>query len=219
MESLQITGYEDENFQSKVAGPYKLMLNPESLKWDRKVDYTDVQPLGTSDSSPEYQKTPSGTLSFEFVIDCTGVVDSSRTDMVTEMTTFENIVYRFNGQIHKPNYVTIQWGNSIEFNGVLQSFNTSYTLFRGDGTPIRAKINVSFLSYVAPNTLKKLDNRQSPDVTHMISVVAGDSLPRICRSVLGDDAFTVPVAKFNKLNKFRRLTQMTLIVPPIINAK
>lgn len=217
MESLQITGYEDENFHSKVAGPYKLMLNPESLKWDRKVEYSNVQPLGTSNSSPEYQMTPSGTLSFEFVIDCSGVVDSSRTDMVTEMSNFENIVYRFNGEIHKPNYVTIQWGNSIEFNGVLQSLDTSYTLFRGDGTPIRAKVNVTFLSYIAPATLKKLDNRQSPDVTHIINVVAGDSLPRICRSVLGDDSFTVPVAKFNKLNKFRHLNQMKLIIPPIIN--
>ena len=63
--------------------------------------------------------------------------------MSDEIKKIERIVYTYNGDIHRPNYVQVQWGKNINFNSVLKSFDTTYTLFRPDGTPLRAKISLS----------------------------------------------------------------------------
>lgn len=218
LQPIIITAYTDENFQQPVTGAqYKAMINPDSITWQRAIEYNKKQPPNTSSPSQKYKNTPSDQLNFDIVIDCTGVVNSNRTDMKNEIATLENTVFTFNGKIHRPNFVKIQWGQGFNFNGVLDSFNTSYSLFKPDGTPLRAKVSLHFSLYVAPKTVKKLDNSTSPDITHLVTVQQGMTLPQLCRNVWNDDSYYIQVAKYNGLDKFRNLAGIeTLIFPPII---
>ena len=137
LEYMKITGYKDEGFTQAVSGdPYNLMINPESIKWSRTIEYNEQQPIDTSSTSQKYKSTPSDNLSFDIVIDCTGVVDNKRTDLTKEIQTLEDIVYTYNGEIHRPNFVKIQWGSDLVFYSVLKSFDTTYTLFKPDGSPL-----------------------------------------------------------------------------------
>jgi hypothetical protein len=218
LQPIIITAYTDENFQQPVTGAqYKAMINPDSITWQRAIEYNKKQPPNTSSPSQKYKNTPSDQLNFDIVIDCTGVVNSNRTDMKSEIATLENTVFTFNGKIHRPNFVKIQWGQGFNFNGVLDSFNTSYSLFKPDGTPLRAKVSLHFSLYVAPKTVKKLDNSTSPDITHLVTVQQGMTLPQLCRNVWNDDFYYIQVARYNGLDKFRNLAGIeTLIFPPII---
>lgn len=218
LEPLKITGYTDEEFQTAMDGkPYSVMINPDSLKWNRRVEYNEQQTPDTSSPSQKYKNTPSDTLGFDIVIDCTGVVDPKRTDMAAEISALEKIVFTYNGKIHRPNYVKIQWGQNLTFKGVLVSFDTSYTFFKPDGSPLRAKISLSFNQYISPGTVKKLDQQESPDVTHLVTVVEGMTLPQLCQNVWKDDSYYVQVARYNDLNKFRDLAGIDkLIFPPLI---
>lgn len=220
LEPLKITGYTDKTFKTPLSGdPYMLMINPESIKWERKVDYNSQQPLDSSSPSQNYKSTPSASLSFDIVIDCTGVVDPKRIKMSKEIGQLERIVYTYNGEIHRPNYVKIQWGNDIVFNSVLKSFNTTYTLFRPDGSPLRAKISLSFGEYIAPCTVKKLDKQESPDVSHLVEVIEGNTLPGLCYRVWKDPFYYIQAAQYNELNKFRNLKPAeNLIFPPILQS-
>lgn len=84
-------------------------------------------------------------------------------------------------------------------------------------SPLRAKVSLGFTQYISPSTVKKLDQQASPDVTHMVDVVEGVSLPQLCQKVWNDDSFYVQVAQYNDLNKFRDLKGIqSLIFPPII---
>ena len=126
-------------------------------------------------------------------------------------------VFTYNGSIHRPNFVKIQWGRNITFKGVLMSFDTSYTLFRPDGSPLRAKISLGFTQYVSPETTAKKDAATSPDITHMVTVVQGMTLPQLCNNIWHDDSYYLQVAKYNGLNKFRNLKGINqLIFPPIV---
>lgn len=218
LELLKITGYTDEDFQQAFEGdPYTVMINPDSLKWNRSVEYNQQQAQDSSSASQRYKNTPSDKLSFDIVIDCTGIVDTTRTDMKKEMSALEAIVFTYNGKIHRPNYVKIQWGKDLIFKGVLVSFDTSYTLFKPDGSPLRAKISLSFTQYLSPQTVQKVDAKKSPDVTHLVDVVEGMTLPQLCQQVWYDEFYYVQVAKYNGLNKFRNLKGIDqLIFPPII---
>lgn len=217
LELMKITGYTDEAFQTVFKKPYSVMINPDSLKWTRNNEYDSTSAPNKSSPSQTYNSTPSDKLSFDIVIDCTGIVDAKRTNMFTEISALENIVYKYNGKIHRPNYVKIQWGKNINFKGVLTSFDTSYTLFRPDGSPLRAKISLAFSMYISPSTVVKDDNQKSPDITHQVTVVEGITLPQLCQDTWDNNLYYVQVARFNNLNKFRNLKGIdTLVFPPII---
>jgi len=216
---LQITGYTDEGFDTPFSGsPYKVMINPENIKWTRAVEYNSQQAPNTLTPSQKYKSTPADKLSFDIVIDTTGIVDSTRVDMATEISSLEDIIFTYNGDIHRPNFVKVQWGEDIVFDGVLESFDTSFTLFKPDGTPLRAKVSLAFSEYIDPSTAENEASKSSPDMTHLVDVVDGDTMPNLCHRIWDDSTLFVQAAKFNKLNKFRNLKGgQRVMFPPITN--
>jgi hypothetical protein len=217
LQPMQIAGFSDENFQSSVGEPYKVLINPESVKLQRSIDYNEQQPPDSSTASQKYKHTASDKLSFDIVIDCTGIVDSTRTNMATEISTLENIVFIYQGKIHRPNYVQIIWGKNTMFQGVLNTMDISYTLFRPDGSPLRAKVSMTFSQYLSPALASKKQGDESPDLTHLVTVTDGLSLPQMCQQIWNNENYYVQVAKFNGLNKFRNLKGIsTMAFPPII---
>lgn len=220
LELMRLTAYTDENFQNAFkAKPYTVMINPESLKWDRSIEYNEKQSPDSSSASQKYRSTPSERLNFDIVIDCTGIVDSKRLDLMAEIALLESVVYTYNGSIHRPNFVKVQWGKNLVFNGVLKSFDTNFTLFKPDGSPLRAKVSLGFSEYISPDMVKKEDGDESPDVTHLVPVVEGDTLPGLCKKVWNDNSYYIQVAQYNGLIKFRNLKGGdNLIFPPIIQA-
>ncbi len=161
--------------------------------------------------------TPASALSFDLTIDCTGIVDSKRTDLPKEIERLLAVVYDYHGNIHRPNFVQVHWGGNAIFKCVLTTFNTSYTLFNPDGIPLRAKVSLAFSSYLDPVSVVKQDGKQSPDLTHLVDVVLGDSLPGLSQKIYNSYDYYVQLAEFNGLDKFRQLQPgMRLIFPPII---
>ncbi|MDD5754258.1 MAG: LysM peptidoglycan-binding domain-containing protein [Methylococcales bacterium] len=213
---MRIDAFSDGTFKSK-AGSYDAMINPDTIKLDRSIEYTTEQAPDKSKASSKYKKTPGSTLSFELTLDCTGVVDAKRTDLPKDLKQLQAIVYDYNGSIHRPNFVQIRWGLIETFQGVLTTFNTSYTLFDPDGVPLRAKISLAFTSYLDPTTAAKMEGNQSPDLTHIVNVVRGDSLSGLSQRIYDTPDYYVQLAEFNKLDKFRQLQPgMQLIVPPLV---
>lgn len=218
MGNMKIVAYSDEKFNSKVAGgEYEVMLNPEKLEWGRSIQYNEETAIDSSSPSSKYNKTNSEKLSFELVIDCTGVIDSKRVDLPAEMSNLSRVIYDYNGSIHRPNFLIINWGRGLAFKCVLTAFNFSYTFFKPDGTPLRARISLEFSSYVDLSTLAKKEDKQSPDVTHRVTVVDGDSLPQISRRIYRSSQYYVQIAEFNGLDKFRHLRAGAMLtVPPLV---
>jgi hypothetical protein len=140
MEFMKISAFADRDFKIPARGisdivmrPYRFMLNPDAIKLQRT--FTPTEANGNK---------PGGKLSFEAVIDATGLVDPKRTDLPAEMQKIETIVYNYNGQIHSPNFVKMEWGNHLVFYGTLTALDIDYTLFKPDGTPLRAKMAFVF---------------------------------------------------------------------------
>jgi hypothetical protein len=220
LELLKITGYKDEDFLNKVSGePYEVMMNPESIKWNRSISYNEQQPIDSSSSSQKYKNTPSDNLSFDLIIDCTGIVDPKRINLKSEIKKLEDIIFTYHGKIHRPNFVKIQWGSDITFFSVLKTFNTTYTLFKPNGSPLRAKVSLTFGKYISPKKRKRQNKKSSPDLTHLVEVKEGETLPNLCMEVWNSPYDYVQAAKHNKLNKFRGLKGgKQLVFPPLVKS-
>jgi nucleoid-associated protein YgaU len=91
-----------------------------------------------------------------------------------------------------------------------------YTLFHPDGAPLRAKVALSFVEAVTETMEAVEANRSSPDMTHMVMVREGDTLPLLCHRIYNDAARYLEIARLNNLDGFRSLMPGTLLrFPPI----
>lgn len=203
MKKMTLTAYEDNTFQNRLIGikPYKLMINPESIKISRSIQYDETS---NQKKAAKYKGKPAGTCSFDFIIDGTGITNRMSIDVNDNLAHFKDVVYNHVSEKHRPPFVEIDYCNEI-FRCVLNSFNLSYNLFNKDGFPLRVKVSCSFTEVVnIVKDAKKQDNK-SPDITHRYSVMAGDSLVDMSRKVYNKNNYYIDVARANKLNNFRRL--------------
>lgn len=212
LKQLTIKAFKDDTFGSQV-GSYTAMLNPESYTQNFNVSYNEEQAPGTPEATLKYEKSTPTTIKFDLVFDATGVVNSSVTDVGSEIQKFRKVVYDYNGSIHCPNYLEVTWGNALVYQCKLTSMTVNYTLFKSDGTPLRAKVTVNFKEYVTPT--KPMED-SSPDMTHVKTVVAGDLLPSMTFDVYGDEAHLLKVAEHNKLDSIISLQPGSrLYFPPL----
>jgi hypothetical protein len=221
---MKIAAWTDNRFQDE-AGAMEVMINPEKYTHQYRIEYTDPQAQGSNGGSPKFRKIPSEEVQFELIFDATGVVPpgkgeaQSPADGVTgKIRQFRSLISRFDGRIHSPKFVTLTWGTFL-FKGRLSSLDLTYTLFRPDGTPLRAHASTRFIGYQSEEELAKEANKSSPDLSHLVTVKAGDTLPLLCDRIYGSSAYYVQVARANGLTDFRRIAPGTrLLFPPLGDA-
>ena len=106
---------------------------------------------------------------------------------------------------------------TLLFKGRLESLTLNYTLFRPNGMPLRARANASFVGFTDELLLHSKIKKNSPDLTHVITVQAGDTLPLLCNRIYGRSDYYSQVAEVNGLTAFRDLRPGTqLVFPPLV---
>ena len=228
---LEIKAYSDEQFNNEIAnGEFRALLNPEKYVFRYKVEQNNQQASGTSSSSPRYNKTPPEDLELEFIFDRTGVLinygepanssdDALSVDegvgVADDVDLFKRVVFDYNGNEHRPNYLIISWG-ALLFKGVLTQMDITFKLFKADGTPLRATANAKFKGFIEDNLRVAIENNSSPDLTHVRVVQEGDTLPLMTYRIYGDSKYYLEVAKANRLSNFRTLkVGQKIFFPPI----
>jgi Contractile injection system tube protein len=211
---LIIYSFKDEQLQSYV-GKYQVLVNPEEYNQSYTISYDQQKPLGASGVTLKFNSMGAQQMDFKLLFDATGAIPNSVTDLAAELQNFLSVVCSYQGSIHQPYYLKIIWGKQI-FPARLTKLSIRYSLFRPDGSPLRAHADLSFSSSIDPNTLAKMENKQSADLTHLRTVTAGDTLPSLCHQIYGDATLYPKVAAFNRLTHFRSLRPgMQLEFPPL----
>lgn len=222
LEKVKVIAYQKPNFTSKV-GEFSVMINPEKYSHTYKICYNDVRAQGSNGSSPTFNKTMADVVKMELVFDGTGVVPTAIPGLVpylkdgvtSQLDAFRTLVFTFNGNIHSPNYLTLVWGTLL-FKCRLQEMGVTYTLFKPDGTPLRARVDATFIGFNDEVELALKAKKSSPDLTHVITVRGGDTLPLLCNQIYGDSGYYLQIAKLNGLTEFRSLVAGTeLFFPPL----
>jgi nucleoid-associated protein YgaU len=205
LEKMQITAYQRKNFTGEV-GSFSVYINPEKYSHSFEICYNDDQAQGSSGGSPDFNRTPSDTVEFELVFDGTGVIPPpipgvtiyTGDGITKQIEKFMTLVFTYNSK------------------GRLESLSLTYTLFKPDGTPLRARARASFISFNDETELALKANKSSPDVSHLLTVGAGDTLPLMCYEVYGSSVYYPQVARANGLTDFRHIPAGTqLLFPPL----
>jgi len=211
---MVVVSYSDAEFRSQVAR-YEVRVNPEKYSQTFKIAYDSVPAIGSMNTALKFKAMPPIEMKFELLFDSTGVIEDSADSLADEIKQFQDVVYNYDGGIHQPRYLMLFWGK-LGFGARLTSMSLNYTLFAPDGSPLRARADVSFSCYQSPATIKKLENKQSPDITHRVVTRAGDTLPALTHRIYGSVQYYTQVARFNRLVDFRHIPSgTTLLFPPI----
>lgn len=193
---------------------FEVMLNPTSYKRDYTIKYNKTEAQGKAGVETKFSGYEPEKFSFEILLDGTGAVPAKK-DVKAQIKAINDIVYKYNGKEHEPQHVKILWGTLI-FYGRLDTFTVDYNLFKPSGDPLRAKVNLSFSSFLTEEQEAALANRSSPDMSHMITVVAGDTLPALCYKVYKDSSYYPDVARVNNITNFRDIKPGSVLhFPPL----
>jgi len=213
---------------------FEVMLNPAEFTHDYSIAYNSSsageaaksganknQAIGKAAPTPEFSAYDADTVNFNLVIDGTGVVALPRPapggpdDVATQIENLRKIVYEYDQDEHRPRVVQILWG-SYKFNCRLKSMSVQFTLFKPNGEPLRAKLTLSFVQYISKQEESARADRQSPDLTKVVEVKAGDTLPLLCYRIYKDSSYYAEVARVNNLVSFRGLQPGSrLVFPPL----
>jgi hypothetical protein len=200
-------------------GDFTVMVNPNEFHLKEEISYNDKSTEGRHLKFESYKKA--GITFPKIILDTTGAIpkhlwpmDGSIKDMIEKL---KNVVYTLDGESHEPPIVTITWG-SFEDKARLLSMDTSYTLFDTAGDPLRAEIVLKFGHHEKYTEIEAKANKQSPDLTHIIEVKSGDTLPNLCNKVYNDPSYYMQVARINHLSSFCHIQPGTrLVFPPLVD--
>jgi len=194
---------------------FEVMLNPASYSHSLTIGYDEKKTQGQIGTEMKFSAINPEKVNFDIVIDGTGVVNSSSPDVKTQVESLKTIVYTYDGTKHEPNHVRLLWGSLIFF-GRLESLSLDYTLFKPSGEPLRAKLKLGFAGAMSKEEEGLKANRSSPDLTHLVEVRSGDTLPLLCHRIYKNSAYYADVARANNLVHFRKLKPGTkLHFPPL----
>jgi len=214
LEKLLIKAYEKADYSGTPVATFTSFVNPNEITLAYEMEYDAAQGSGTTGSRMNFKKMKPGDLSLTFFIDGTGA-NGNLVDVQEKVEQFQTVT-GYNGKIHRPNYLKVTWGTLQVKRCVLKSASIAYKLFKPDGVPLRAVITASFTDNSDDQTRVALAQDESPDLTHVRLVKAGDNLPAMCFQIYGDPRYYLELARANRIDEFRKLKPGTKIFfPPL----
>ncbi|MBR6834217.1 MAG: hypothetical protein IKM81_12670 [Fibrobacter sp.] len=197
---------------------FSVMLNPEDFSVETKTFYDDGKTSGKHKFLKfKSRSTPRINIP-KLIFDVTGAIPKNEwpkdcTTIAQMIKKLKAVVYDLDGESHQPPIVKIKWG-IFSYPVRIEKFNIKYTLFDLKGTPLRAEVSLDIkFFYQAEGTQEE---KKSPDLTHLVEVKAGDTLPLMCARVYNNSSYYLQIAKINGLTNFRNLKPGTMLeFPPI----
>jgi len=151
-ESLTINKLDGESRPAITA-----MFNPKELSVDKGVPWNKHAASETDKPILEFTAAEPKTASFELMLD----TFEAKSNVKDEVDKLYDLVL-IDSTLKRPPMVAVNWGQFGEiFKGVIDKMGVKYTLFLGDGTPVRATVTLSLKE--ADKALNKAEGKKLTD--------------------------------------------------------
>ena len=217
LEKLKVQAFDNPACKGTPLAEFTAQVNPTEISMSLEPEYDEAQGGGTTAARRTFKRIKPGDLSVTFFLDGTGADGTFPSfNHVQEQIDLFREVTGYRGRNHKPSNLKVAWGKLPVFYCVLKSAAITYKLFRPEGIPLRATIAAVFTEALTDKDREAQERNESPDLTHVRLIKAGDTLPRLCAEIYGDPRYYIEVARHNDLDLHTRLTPGTrLVFPPL----
>lgn len=186
-----------------------LRFNPTEYQLQKGNNFAEIAIPGLDAPPIQFIRGAAEKLSLELLVDTTDTLDDVREKYTDKLRALLNV----NGKLHAPPIVRFNWDRQV-FVGVFESLNITFTLFRQDGVPIRAKLSAVLKEYRPAAVQLEETPRQSPNVEKAYTVRRGDTLSSIAGQVYRDPSQWRVIARANNIQDPSRVEiGATLMIP------
>lgn len=206
LEKITIRPYTDKGKQQAVKPVFVIPINPETYSQNYKIVTEQRRTGGNQGSAPTYKLTTPEQLKLDFVLDNTGTIEGNLLDgtpVRQQVADLLGTVYYMQGESHRPPLLKINWGELTTFECMLTSLDVNYILFARSGDPLRAKVSATFTQHIEDKKRTRIQDKRSPDLTRIVRISDGDTLPLLCHKHYNDASYYQKVAYVNDLVSVR----------------
>ncbi|MEI7744523.1 MAG: LysM peptidoglycan-binding domain-containing protein [Chloroflexota bacterium] len=206
------------------SGPTEIecMFNPTEYRINQTLSVTRNQTPAKSGGTPQFSGTNAMTLTLQLFFDDFGSMAGDVTPKITTLLSWTHATQSSHDANRPcPPLVAFRWGGNpqlAEFSGYLKSVGVNYTIFRKDGTPVQAKVDIS-IEGQQESIGGQNPTSHSINSRRVATVVEGDSLQSIAYRELGKPAYWRAIAELNGIDDPMRITPgTTLLIPSLADA-
>jgi hypothetical protein len=207
------TAFQKAKLEIEGGGTLECWLNPSQYAITKANDWTTRPVVGASLPQAQFGGGHARELTLELLFDGGPNGDvSPATDQLFAMMEVDANLAQGRTNHGRPPTITLSWGSFKSFKAVCRHLNVRFELFRPDGTPIRARADLTLVQVEkdaktgrgTPARAQNPTSRATGD-TRQHTVQEGDSLPSIAFSHFGDPARWPEIAAENGIDDPLRL--------------
>ena len=195
-----------------------VLFNPEEYTLAREINYAQATIPGLSAPLLQFVNGALQTLEMELLVDTleahTAAGAQAGSDVRVQTRKVVDLM-NIDPKTHAPPIVLFAWG-SLTFTCVLARATQRFIMFRQDGIPVRARLQVTFNEFRNVELEAKEIKRETADFTKRHTVGQEESLSAIAYAEYDDPALWRPIAIRNGIDDPRVLeTGVELAIPPL----
>jgi hypothetical protein len=190
----------DPNDQRISVSAYTVLVNPESYSVNRSVNYEKEKYLQSGTTTMYFNHIVEEDLTIQLLFDATGSLGNvpllAQQNVLDQINFFLSVAFvEDDPKCGKPKPLQLIWG-PMEFNGLLESVNITYSHFDATGFPIRATANCVFTGgSIKENYTPKVDLKKSSETRKTIKVVDYAKQKHAINAVLKYGSYVAIVAQ------------------------
>jgi hypothetical protein len=200
-----------------LAGSFKgrratVSFNPAEYSLQRGNQFSSTPLPGLSNPIVSFVNGDADVLTMDLFFDT--YTDKASSDVREETGKISELL-DIDPVLHAPPPVLFVWGK-LRFKAVIERLTERFTMFREDGVPVRATLNVTFKEYKTIADQLNPKPNQSSDWSKRRTIAQGDRLCLIAAIEYEDAAEWRRIADANDIDNPRLLVPGTeILLPPI----
>lgn len=182
-----------------------VLFNPSDYTVTQGINYAQAAVPGLTQPLLQFVNGTLPTLGMELFLDTNEAVQAGGKTIAAAGSDVRNLTQQItnlmaiDSSTHAPPVLVFTW-SSLSFTCVLAQVSQKFVMFLADGTPVRARLQVTFNGYNNGSTESKEVKRQTADYSKTYTVAQGDTLAKIASQVYGNAALWRPIGMNNGLD-------------------
>lgn len=204
---------------SKAGRTVGCMFRPKEYTITKQNKWEPGEAKGKDVPQLEFRGGGASSLSMELFFDTYESGKDVRKEYTNKIWELMAIDDSLSDKINKkgrPPLVQFQWGPVVSFKAVIMNITQKFTMFKADGTPVRATLSVAFQEAEKPGKYPFQNPTTSSKPGYRVRIVKeGESLDWIADDEYGDPTLWRFIAETNNLEDPMKLSpgQMLSIAP------
>ena len=191
--------------------PIVALFNPKEYTISKSVPWNPHASAGLDAPEMQFTTGQGESLNLELFFDTyeAGTDVRAHTDKLHTLAKIDS-------DLHRPPLLLVSW-SVLKFKGVVESINHRFTMFKEDGTPVRATCTLSLRQAASATEQQQEIKKQSPDHAKLHAVQLGETLQTIAAREYDDPAEWRRIADANGIDDPLQLQPgQRLMIPPIL---